>query len=381
MHILFFHPFIKERHTDISYEAVQSLSGFSGTETAIIEMSKYLVDKGHTVHIVGMTRRTFDDNGIMFISTPDEIHNWQLYQWYSPIFWVFDDTHFHILSKLNPKQTRVLFWFQCFVHDRCVNPVIQRGFQVYAQCLSHYVECEYIRLFGRQRLWTIGNAIAPYFIADPETPLPEDSKGKWIFHASFERGGHIAVQAFKKVHTLSPEAAKEMHLLSYHSVDEEQHQRNSDNTENIILHPSLSKQGVASLLKNVEYFVYPLAVPNGNVHHDTFGTVMLEALASGVIVITWDVACIPGFYTNNVVRLAVPDHVKQRYNPMARFAYHPFFQSQEAVDMFVDKILYLEQNPHIKEEQRAKGICWARSQTWDTVGAKMENALQGALRN
>lgn len=382
MYILFFHPLIRERNAEISYDSLHSLSGFSGTETALIEMSKYLVDRGHTVHIVGMTSRTFDDNtGIKFIKHPDEINNWYIYDWYSPIFCVYEELNYYILHRLKPNRTRILFWFQCFIDDNFIWSVIRNKFKTYAQCLSHYVECEYMSVFDRTRLWTIGNGISPYFIADPEQPIKPSSKGKWIFHASFERGGAIAVKVYKKVKALLPEAAKEMHLLSYCSADTKSQNKNADEVDNIIVHPSLSKKGVASLLADVEYFVYPLALPSGAVHHDTFGTVMLESLASGVIVLTWDVACIPALYGDNVVRLPVPEHVKREYNPMARFARHPFFQSQEAMDMFVEKILHLEQNPGLKEEQRIKGINWASSQTWDNLGAKMERALRIAMTN
>jgi glycosyltransferase involved in cell wall biosynthesis len=370
MHVLFFHPYIQERTCEISLDAIYTKGGFSGTETALIELATYLVKKGHKVTIVYMTTYDFEDNGIQFLSSIQNIDDFTVFDWYCPIFWVNNREHAEILDKLNPCKTKILFWMQCFIDDRKVIYVRNKGFKIYAQCLSHYVECEYVGLFGKNNTWTIGNAISESFKRDVNT---QNTKGNWIFHAVFERGGHVALRVFNEVKKMLPLVAQKFHLLSYYTPDYENHK--DIYNKDMINHTSLSKNEVANLLQNVEYFIYPLVLPNGCVHHDTFGTVMLEALASGVLVLTWDVACIPGFYGDNVVRLPVPEYVKAEYNPLARFAQHNFFNSQEAIEIFVDKIKYLENNPEEKEKQRTKGMIWARQFTWEKAGIEMEKHL------
>lgn len=380
MYILLFCPYINERICAISYDALQDQAGYSGTETSLLEISKYLVDQGHHVHIVEMTKTSFENNGIQFYNSINEIKDWSIYDWYSPIFFLFHPMNWTILDRLSNNKTKVLVWLHCFIDDNLIRAIQARQFKTYAQALSNYVEKDYKHIFDTSTMWTIGNAIKQYFIADPELVIHSDLKnskrGNWIFHPVFERGGQIAVDVFKRIKTMIPDAAKQMHLLSYYTHDVYKHNHAAGSDNNIIIHPSLSKKKVAELLvNNIEYFIYPLTLPNGAVHHDTFGSVILEALASGVIVITWDVACMPSLYGDYIIRLPIPDHIRDRYNPNARFANHPFFVSNEAINMFVDKIVYLEQNPDIKDMMKRNGIEWAKIQTWDKIGQEMENKL------
>jgi glycosyltransferase involved in cell wall biosynthesis len=103
---------------------------------------------------------------------------------------------------------------------------------------------------------------------------------------------------------------------------------------------------------------------------------MLEALACGVIVLVWDVACISSVYGDNVVKITVPEKITKNYNPRARFASCRWMLTDEAKKLFVDKIIELESNPQLKEEIRQKGISWAKDISWDRLGAQMEENLE-----
>jgi glycosyltransferase involved in cell wall biosynthesis len=173
------------------------------------------------------------------------------------------------------------------------------------------------------------------------------------------------------MHSIRPDVANHMNFLSYYTPDIMAHSL-SDTIEN---HGSKAKLEVRDLLLESDYFVYPLVLPNGLVHHDTFGTVVLEALACGVIVIVWDVACMKSVYGDKIVKIPVPDHALTNYNPTARDGKCEWMLSKEAQQLFVDKILDLESNLEKKESIRQNGMNWARQFTWDVLGAEMEQNL------
>ena len=136
-------------------------------------------------------------------------------------------------------------------------------------------------------------------------------------------------------------------------------------------HGSLSKERVAEILRGSEYFIYPLVTPENHVHHDTFGCVILEALSLGVIVVTWNVACIPWIYADYVVGLEPPG----AYPKNQRFVKDAWFSSDEAVNRLTNAVIELEMNPSRKHATRQRGIEWAQQQTWDKSGEVMAQAL------
>jgi glycosyltransferase involved in cell wall biosynthesis len=160
-------------------------------------------------------------------------------------------------------------------------------------------------------------------------------------------------------------------------------------SERIVYHGSKTKIEVRDFLLKSDYFVYPLICYNGWVHHDTFGTVILEALACGCIVVVWDVACISSVYEDYVIKIPVPEHAKitgyqrvsneaepiQFYNPSARYGSCPWMKSDEAQQLFIDAILELETNQDKKEMIRMRGVEWARKYTWENLGSAMESQL------
>jgi hypothetical protein len=54
-----------------------------------------------------MTTYDFEDNGIQFLSSIQNIHDFTVFDWYCPIFWVHNKEHADILSKLNPINTKI----------------------------------------------------------------------------------------------------------------------------------------------------------------------------------------------------------------------------------------------------------------------------------
>lgn len=354
------------RDAPLSYTSLISRCGFSGTETALLEMAKHLVDKGHSVQIYG-DPNTYTDHNIQYIAEHDLDKVDTDVDWYSPLFFLSYNAHMQLLHRLNPARTKVFLWFHCFIEDRYIIDLKNR-FRVYGQYVCRYVADAYSHIVDKTNSWVVYNGVNTIFTTEQ---IPSTKQGNWIFHATYERGGNVARQIFSKVNALTPDVAKTLNMLSYYTPDVHRNISSS----NIINHGSKTKLEVRDLLLQSDYFVYPLVLDDGRVHHDTFGSVMLEALACGVIVIVWDVACVSTVYGDHVVKIPVPDHVKHYYNPHARFASCHWMLSDEAQQMFIDKINELEADQAKKEQIRAKGVEWARAITWDVLAADMETQL------
>jgi hypothetical protein len=293
--------------------------------------------------------------------------------WYSPLFFLGWNFESEVRNKINPYRTKFLIWFHCFISDEWVF-ILNKWYKVYGQYVSNFVANEYTSLLDKEHSWTIYNGLNKLFtdIAIPET---SSKKGNWIFHVTYERGGEAVKQIFEKINHQNNTIANKLNLLSYYSPDN----NIVKTTESIFYHGSKTKIEVRDFLLKSDYFVYPLVNPGGAVNHDTFGTVMLEALACGCIVIVWDVACISSVYEDYVIKITVPEHAKITYNPLARSGSCPWMQSDEAQQLFIDAILELETNQDRKEMIRRRGVEWARKYTWESLGSDMESQLLSHL--
>ena len=366
MRILFYHPFVRQRTAELSYDNMVKGGGFSGTETALLEAARCLRIAGNDVTIYGLNRTLFRDScGIEHVPL-NRLPRARLsaLDWYCPMFYVADAHHLALLSALDPARTRVLVWLHCIVDPSGIERIKSLGYRVYAQYVSSFVAQRYagIALDGS---WTIGNGIDPRFFGASDCRV----KGRWAFLASFERGGEMARMVFDRVRATAPEAASELHTASYWSHD------TRPGCEFEVNHGSLSKRGVAKLLHSAEYFVYPLVLPSGAVHHDTFACVVLEALAAGVTVITWDVACLREVYGDHVTLVEPPAH--EGYDARAPLSSNPDMRSEESVDALARAVLV---NEDMSEEDRARkreaARGWALAQTWASRTEQMAHHLQ-----
>jgi glycosyltransferase involved in cell wall biosynthesis len=181
-----------------------------------------------------------------------------------------------------------------------------------------------------------------------------------VFGASYERGGEVCRRVFTKVRETSHSAASELVFASYYTPDGSS---------------SLSKQALAELVASAEFFVYPLVLPSGSVHHDTFACIVLEALAGGVDVVSWDVACLREVFGNHVNLLQTPTCTG--YDPHARFGRNPNMLSDGAVGALADAVLAVDALPvNERERRRREAVEWATSETWTDKAVQMEAELQ-----
>lgn len=331
-----------------SVHTIAAMSGYSGTHACMFEVMRCLVQKGHVVFQVGMVLQVRTIEGVTYVPTDQLESLVNLAD--LDVFISMLECREAFVSKLNPHRTRVCSILQCFANpDEIQN--IYGSFAVDLVCVSDYVFQKYANWNFPKRITMIPNGVPDSFALD--LPASEKTPGKWIFHAAYERGGDVAYRIFDAC----PQIASEMHVCSYTS-----HLSPTTRDPRVIHHGSLDKIDLRDLLDTCDYFVYPLVLPNGIVHHDTFGCVIAEALARGVIVVSWDVACNPSLYGDLI--LQVPHLSYPGYVPDAAFGRNPNLLSQEAVHAFRDAILDLERQPERKKAMRQKGIQWARSNTW-----------------
>jgi glycosyltransferase involved in cell wall biosynthesis len=291
MRILFFHPPIKERVTQLTLWNVYNSGGFSGTETSLLEICKYLhnQNKGFVLHVVGLSSTSYndDDCGASFFTIDDFVRNKLFdnkYDWYIPLSGFDHPFHRGFLQHIhnNTLSTKVILWLHTFLYDATISELksLLKN-NLYAVFVSDWSTTHYVDTFDRSKQCVVQNGICP-LVFKGETHNKE--RGQWCFHATFERGCAAGMRVFDKVREMLPNAATSYHILSYYKDDIVHHNALRER-KNIHVHGSKPKMFVAELLRKSEYFVYPLVLPNNKVHHDTFACVILEALVMGVIVV------------------------------------------------------------------------------------------------
>ena len=335
-------------------------AGRSGTESAIVEFAATFRLSGHDVfvlendgfppsgRVIDVFIPYFHPNGIQreFLSSG-----------------VCDVPH-----------TVIVPWHQCVGNDTAewYATIMSFGFRrMVHMFVSEYSRIAYTSLPSAMgnRPWIVsGNALPPSFSTPntqntSNTPRPP----RWIFHASFERGGDVACRVLRVVNDRLPEYGGVLHAASYYEKDVERV------PSTIVWHGSLTKLKLRDVLDTCEYFVYPLVLPNGLVHHDTFACCVLEALSRGVIVVTWDVACFEDVYGDAVVR--VPP--RTGYDAKAARACDAWFDTEEAVNRLADAVCAIEEDPERKKRIRDDGIRFSRGRefTWSVKSRTILDAL------
>jgi hypothetical protein len=171
MRVLIHHPFIKARAVPITYDNIYNSGGFSGTETAIVEVSKYIMTMYNEVliDVIGLTTSTYKDNGsgIMFYAYKDFVDCGMMnhkYDWYIPIFCWYEPFHQMLLSHYSTKKPRprLLFWMQSCIQDNIIDWHKTKGFDVYSMFVSEWVRKKYSNVFDDNHMCMVPNGISPH---------------------------------------------------------------------------------------------------------------------------------------------------------------------------------------------------------------------------
>lgn len=168
--------------------------------------------------------------------------------------------------------------------------------------------------------------------------------GKFIFPVSWGRGGTVSLDTVRSLNIPNKSFYAFDYLMCIHDH------------RDIFFHKyeGVDKTTLFQHLSNSDYFIYPLYTHYENVHMDTFCCAVAEALALGVIVITYPLAALPEIYKDYCVWLDIPEELS--HDDLQR---QQLIQDKEGrfknIQPILDKINYLEQHPEEKEKLRYKG--------------------------
>jgi len=215
----------------------------------------------------------------------------------------------------------------------------------------------------------IPNPIMDEIINETINSEPIRNPHKFIFHASWARGGDVAINAVRELEIED----KEFHAFDYLITI-------ADNKDNFFhRHQGVDKKTLFKHLAESEYFIYPLYTPYQDVHKDTFSCVVAEAIALGAIVVTYPLGALPENFDGFCQWLDFPegvDYEKMQNESLTKDLDGKF----KITSNIVDKINFLEQNPHIKEEVRKKGTNYILSNfNTDKVGKMWDNLIESLL--
>jgi len=198
---------------------------------------------------------------------------------------------------------------------------------------------------------------------------------KFTFHASWARGGRVAYDVVDAL----PWEDKEFHAFDYLMNIDINWGRSEPIQEGSFLqkHGGVDKITLFKHLAESEYFVYPLYTPYQDVHKDTFSCVVAEALALGCIVLTYPLGAVPEYFGDYCVWLDFPEGVdgtQLQSEALSKDIEGRFIPA----DKIVEKIKYLEDNPHIKEEIRENAKKYISSTfNINKVGKMWEDFING----
>lgn len=190
----------------------------------------------------------------------------------------------------------------------------------------------------------IPNPVMDEIINEVINEKPNRKPHKFIFHASWARGGNVAFDAIKKL----PFGDKELHAFDYLMTIPD----NKD--EFFIKHNSADKKTLFKHIAESEYFVYPLYTPYQDVHKDTFSCVVAEAIALGCIVITYPLGALPENFNDYCVWLDFPPETnpeKMQLEPLSKDLDGKFIYT----DNILETIHRLESDSTTKENIRING--------------------------
>ena len=193
----------------------------------------------------------------------------------------------------------------------------------------------------------------------------QKKKNKFIFHALWTRGGNVAVETVRNLNLED----KEFHAFDYLMVihgHEDNFFRN---------HQGVDKKTLFTHLAESEYFIYPLYTPYKDVHKDTFACTVAEALALGVIVVTYPLGALPENYKDYCVWLDAPPNTNLDLMQTEKLSKDEegFFNYTENI---VNKINHLENNPKVKEHYRNAGKQYILDNfNIDKIGKMWENYI------
>jgi len=357
--IVFWFDETSPRACCFNYKNYTDVCGFSGTCAVTLELARKLAESKNTVYIshpdYGL-KNTFrpgnsEFNGYLNYTyvTPDEdlLKDCDVFVFSFGFF--CKDSH-DILSKLK-EGTIVcafshMYWSHSAIfdiHNYCKSKKLNFYYIVNSKTskkhfISNPSEVKYIH---------VNNSISkPLFYEEINKHKNLERKNQIIFTSSLQRGGEMAG------------------LIASHLG------KNYVNFSYLPGPHGSGSVGKKELIKNLcesDYFVYTASDMEGNFPTDTYCNAVHEALACGVIVLTWDISCFKDVYGDNIVILDFPI-LDFPFDPKALgVGLHTIKKLIDPFEYlkFAEKIKEIDINTSLKNTIRDKGKKWALSNTYD----------------
>jgi hypothetical protein len=339
--------------------------GGSGTDTSTIVVAEYLASQGHEVVIASEKlepplEKEYAQKGIFF--NPGKKVNGVIYtnfEFENIYIQEFDilinSLWFQDYNNLPVKITKaVIYW--CHMQwiygidemiKYCTENNLKLGFvniSEWEKKMNSGTINHTIARYPETKSTLIPNPIMDDMINEVLSENPQRKPHKFVFHASWPRGGNVSIDAVRQL----PWDDKEFHAFDYLMVT---HQHPD---EFFHKHNGVDKKTLFTHIAESEYFVYPLYTPYQDVHKDTFSCVVAEAIALGAIVLTYPLGALPENFDGYCQWLDFPEGAnpeEMQEESLSKDLDGKF----QCTDNIIQKINYLEENPQIKEELRQNG--------------------------
>lgn len=317
--------------------------GISGSHNAIMYLAEGLSKNGHCVEIVSVINKLIEGthNNVKY----SNFDNFEYQSCDCIIVTPYLNT-LQILEKINDyKKLIILTHFEIWLDAKFFT--VDKN-KIVIGFISEFAKTNILNL---QPFLKEYESIILYnsFDANDVTkfPLIENKSSQLCFFACHNRGYNMTVEVLKQLDNYK--------LLTNTYANHSKHLYSSDNENKIIISENSSKYSVYKIVSESKYFVYPLInLDTNEIHYDTFGYVVLEALLLGCIVIAPKIRIYEELFGDAVCYIDTDDII-----PMDDLFYwrkNNYNFGFPILNRYVEKIKLLDENEELRKSYIEKGL-------------------------